>query len=554
MAKSNGQPIRFAALIRVSTEKQERQGESMRTQASQLKQAVEALGGKIIATYAGQEHGTAGWERKQLDKLLEDSAKKPRPFDAVIVADASRWSRDNIRSETGLEVLRDNGVRFFALTTEYDLFNAEARLFLGLTATIGAYHARSQKEKSLLNRIERAKRGIPTGGKKPFGRMFDKATEKWEVIPEKQALIRDAAERYLAGEPLQKLAREYGINHSNLVKVLRERSGGDWSISFRADDLNINQTINISVPPLLPAKTIKALKSRLDANRTYLHGKPTFNYLLSGRVFCAECGYLMTGQANKRNQLYYRHANKDGSRDCEIPAPRPWVRAQMIEGVVLRDLFNLFGNPAAIKRAVKSAIPDGDKLSKRKLTLEAELTKIERARGRVLDHIIKDAITDAQAAPKLIQLNKRENELRIELEKVLGSLGSSVDGDDLSQAMIRVMKLCGAIVLYDDDGNTYAGGNDVQSFLMMTAADKSALIDAAFGEPLDDGSPAGVYVKPAKSRRNGPKRFTYQLKGRLLGRVTQYASSWPSVNCHVPLNFKLCDETAGKGVANATPR
>ena len=54
---------RFASLIRVSTEKQERQGESLRTQESQIKAAVAELGGVIARRYAGQEHATAGWER-----------------------------------------------------------------------------------------------------------------------------------------------------------------------------------------------------------------------------------------------------------------------------------------------------------------------------------------------------------------------------------------------------------------------------------------------------------------------------------------------------------
>jgi hypothetical protein len=53
------------------------------------------LGGKIAQRFGGQEHATAGFEREKLAQLLADAEKKPRPFDAVIVADATRWSRDN---------------------------------------------------------------------------------------------------------------------------------------------------------------------------------------------------------------------------------------------------------------------------------------------------------------------------------------------------------------------------------------------------------------------------------------------------------------------------
>jgi DNA invertase Pin-like site-specific DNA recombinase len=92
---------------------------------------------------------------------LTDAEKRQRPFDAVIVADVSRWSRDNVGSAKGLELLRDAGVRFFVLTTEYDLFNPEQRMFLALNAVIGAYNAHTQTKKSVENKIARAKRGTP---------------------------------------------------------------------------------------------------------------------------------------------------------------------------------------------------------------------------------------------------------------------------------------------------------------------------------------------------------------------------------------------------------
>ena len=75
MAKSNGTPLRFAALVRVSTERQEKQGESLRTQQSQIESAVKKLAGTVTKWYAGQEHATAGWEREQRDRMLAEAEK-----------------------------------------------------------------------------------------------------------------------------------------------------------------------------------------------------------------------------------------------------------------------------------------------------------------------------------------------------------------------------------------------------------------------------------------------------------------------------------------------
>jgi hypothetical protein len=58
--------LRFAPIIRVSTDKQEQQGESLRTQKTQILQYVESLGGEIPANcwrYSGQEHATPSDQR-----------------------------------------------------------------------------------------------------------------------------------------------------------------------------------------------------------------------------------------------------------------------------------------------------------------------------------------------------------------------------------------------------------------------------------------------------------------------------------------------------------
>ena len=531
MATGNGKPLRFAALIRVSTEKQAAQGESLRTQSTQIDAAVASLGGKVVARYAGQEHATADWERKQLDKLLTEAKNPRRTFDAVIVADPSRWSRDNVASETGLTILRDSGVKFYVLTTAYDLFDPQSRLYLALNSTIGAFHAATQKKKSLENRIERAKRGIPTAGKLPFGRVrvWDGEKECWSVDPEKQKMIVDVAERYLAGESLPKLAREYRQNHSNLCKVLRERCGDQWTEEFRADDLNIADKATHTIPRLLPEKTIRAIRQRLEANRTYVRkgGRTKNTYRLSGRVFCAECGYAMCGQKNRNGHLYYRHAHRDRDRVCPLKEPRPWVRADLLEEKIVGELFDTFGNPAAIELAVKAAIPDCDRLLKQRERIATELAKIGRARDAVLDRIERELITDEQADKKLLDLKQREAQHRVELDKVTATLADIPDADVARRAALQVFEQDGTIVVEDDFGNTYEGGNDVQSFLMMDDADIDKLIAAAFDGALPDGKPAGVYVSPVGGDFYGPKQFAYTIRGRLVtgnGRVMSRAS------------------------------
>ena len=78
--------MRFAPLIRVSTEGQDKKGESLTVQRKQITAAVKQLGGAVVGwDYCGQEHATPMQERQKLDLLLKDAADGK--FDAVIVAD-----------------------------------------------------------------------------------------------------------------------------------------------------------------------------------------------------------------------------------------------------------------------------------------------------------------------------------------------------------------------------------------------------------------------------------------------------------------------------------
>ena len=176
--------IKFAPVIRVSTEGQEKRGESLKTQEAQIRQYVASIPDGIIPEYCwkykGQESATPGQERALFDQLLQDAAKGL--FDAIICCDASRWSRDNAKSKAGLEILKANGIRFFIGTMEYDLYDPAQNLFLGMSAEIGEFQARQQALKSIQNRIKRAQRGIPSVGRLPYGRIYNRKLGRGALI------------------------------------------------------------------------------------------------------------------------------------------------------------------------------------------------------------------------------------------------------------------------------------------------------------------------------------------------------------------------------------
>ena len=175
----------FAGLVRVSTESQAEKGESLSTQTKQIIKYVKDLGGreKEIIWFKGQEHSTPMEERIILDDLLNKSSTDL--FDAVILTHLDRLGRDTAKNKEVFRILRDNDIRFFAATQEYNLWKPTDKSQLGILSESAEFFAQMCAEKSMENRLERARRGCPTTGVLPYARTFDKKDEVWGLDPEK---------------------------------------------------------------------------------------------------------------------------------------------------------------------------------------------------------------------------------------------------------------------------------------------------------------------------------------------------------------------------------
>jgi site-specific DNA recombinase len=516
MTNANGKPIRFASLIRVSTERQQRQGESLRVQKTENNKAVDKLGGRIVGTYGGQEHGTRGWEKAEVDRLLADGAKNK--FDAVIVHYADRWSRDNLKSEEGLNLFKEHGIRFFVGDSEYDLFDEHKFFTLALFVNIGQLNAAAQNRKSLEAKIVRAKDGIPSSGNLPYGRTFDKRTKQWGIDTKKQRIVQDAAKRYLAGESLAKLADEHRMDTSNLHHVLTNRCGSTWTQVFHSKSLNIHHEQTMVVPPLLDLETIDAVKKRAKANKTYTHGQPKNRYLLSRVVFCATCGYTLFGQtvsADGVDYHYYRHAHKR-KRKCEKRLA--WVNADDLDDAVFQDLFDLFGNAVGMKKAIYEAFPDAaeaDDLRERLARAEESLGKVKRARDKIIRFIVQDRLTEEQAKMELDKLNRKESDLQVRIDRLNVGL-ERVPAKKKVDAFAK--KVATTFQAYSK--GLWIKAQEVNTgWKTMTWEERRGLIEMVFSGETDDGKRMGVFVSWGDDQAGKRhKVWKYRIIGHLVDR------------------------------------
>jgi DNA invertase Pin-like site-specific DNA recombinase len=479
--------LRFAPLIRVSTEAQSQKGESLRTQAAQIREFVHSLGGTIPEycwAYSGQEHATPDQERKKLEALLTDAARGK--FDAVIVADNSRWSRDNRRSKEGLEVLRDNNIRFFVGTMEYDLYNPEHILMLGMAAEFNEFQARQQAFKSITNRIQRARRGVPANGSLPYGRTFDRRTETWGLDPEKQQKIQWAAERYLAGESIPRIAQTLGLHHTSLWKILTTRSGPTWSLRFRSEKANIDETVEISVPPLLSPETIQAVMEQGEANRTYYRREIKHRYLLNRMIFCGHCGYALEAQTTNRGYQYFRHP-LHRKRHCSLQKTVP---AKPVERAVLQEVYKVFGDQKRIEEAARKATPDLSEIE----SMQAELAEIEgqedkatKERDNLVSMVAKGLLTEEEIEPQIGPIRERLASIQDRRSYLEAQLADQPDPEKIK----KKSKLARSVLV---DALKNPGPKAQAKILEAPFERQREVMERAFAGRDREGNRLGVYV------------------------------------------------------------
>ena len=492
--------LTFAALIRVSTERQAKRGESLRTQRTQIENAITSMNGLIYRWYSGQEHATPDQERLILDQLIDEVFVQK--FNAVIVADISRWSRDNAKSKHYLEILKKNNIRFFVLSHEYDLFDPQNAFILGMGVEIAELFAKEQSYKSIRNRIERAKRGLPSCGKLPYGRCFNKQTGQWVLVDGAKEKIQKIADDYLNNnESFEKLGRKYGMNGPNLHKILTKRCGDRWEQRFQIRSLNIDETVLTTVPRLLPEETISQIKQKCNAMRTYEHGHYKYQYLFSRIIFDKNSGYALTGTPNATGKRYYR--TYKGVNQSYM------INADELEKVVSDSIFEILGCDNLLNKAISEAADNDndDGIKDKLLGLKSESKKIVTEITRIADLITTFEQSsypsfNEKFHQKMKELEVRKENLQFQIDSIENHIRALPSERDISESKRRWSDLIQRV----QESALRSG----LLFSDLPFLEREKIITMLFGGKDDKGKRYGIYVS---KKRQGVYR--YEAYGKL---------------------------------------
>lgn len=528
VAMENNKPRRFAILCRVSTPGQEKKETPIENQIRNCERSVQWLDGKVTHRYVGQEHATPENLRVLFDQMLADA--EAGKFDALVIDEPSRFARDNLRAEQAMAVLKKRQIPIYVGTNRFDLHNPMQKFILSSGFNVAEMYGSSMSLKSVDGKISAAKKGVPSTGAVPWGRSYNRETNRWEVDEEKKKKLQDAAEAFMNGATIRDLAPMVGISSGTLMSLFRGAAGDTFTVRFNPKQHpELAETVVIPIPELLGKDMLRALSKRFNRGPGFFgeqRQRHAQDYLLRGMVFCGTCGYGLSPLTVGKHK-YYFHTNTAAGK----PLDRCFANlpATTIEDAAMREIFELVGDvkrrKAAIENAYKGisqAIAVREKIDKAR----ADLKRVFSQKELLVEKVMNGVLSDDNIKKAMAKLESQEQAHRsaiAELEAAVAEVPTKEEIQKVAEAIAR-HKPGRPTREVMEEGLEHSRLGSKGHLKEMTFAEKRDLLKLIFGYAEKTGGKmrkgvkttkfvkAGVYVK-----RTPTGTWSYLIKGMMLG-------------------------------------
>lgn len=349
--------------VRVSTGPQAKEGYSIPEQKERLTAYCKARDWQIVKIYVDAGYTGSNIERPGMASLINDV--KEGIIDTVLVYKLDRLSRSQ---KDTLYLIEDlflpNNVNFVSMQESFDTSTAFGRAVLSILSAFSQLERELIAERTFMGRKGRAKQGSWHGsGTHPIG--YDYIDGEL-VINEKEAeQVRMVYEYYSSGMTITEICRRmegYKTKHGDWHHpgtVANVLDNPLYAGTVHFDDVITPESHNAIVPQELH-NTVASMRAG-----EYKNAKKDSKYMLSGMVYCKNCGarYFVKKNPNK-NMFYCCHSRAKVNKlmvkdpDCKN---KNW-RKDDLENAVYKEIKRLADNPHLLyefKKTPPGERPDG---------------------------------------------------------------------------------------------------------------------------------------------------------------------------------------------------
>lgn len=346
--------------LRVSTDRQADKGFGLDIQEADIIRYCTANGYKNLVLYIDDGYTGTNMDRPALQAIIQtirdfNEGKSRVRVNAMVVARIDRLGRSLLGtlqfiqdyivcakdSKNSLVNRNREDINFVSVAENYcriDRDNPQGKFLLMLFATLAEFDRDQIVEKLSRGRIERVASGKwMGGGNTPYGYRYDRESSSLVVVPEEAEVVKEIFRLYIE-EKLspQKIAERFGFSGDKAITQILRRKSLTGCIVYKGEEYPGNHEA------IIPLDVWEQAQEELE--RRSVH-RTASNYLLSGLLYCGECGAKMRYQrwGNSGHKLVC-YTTQDSSKrrfgtaeSCDSER----FRSEDVEQAVISELFRL---------------------------------------------------------------------------------------------------------------------------------------------------------------------------------------------------------------------
>ena len=471
-----------AIYARVSTKKQ-REKFSLPSQKKILTEYAKNQGWEYTLYDEGAVSGETIEDRSVMTRLLQDARQKK--FDVCLVIELERLSRDEDLLDWLIikKTFRESNIKMATPHQTYDLTNAEDDFMTNILGTLSTREKKKFLERARRGALEAVRQGKYIGSHTRLGHKYNKDTKKLDVAPEEAEVVKDIFKlcneknwgieviaNYLNAKGIPTpfgFAAKKGIvkdvknvrwRGSQVYRVLtnpvyigecyynRTESKNKKRIGIRPK----GEWIKVQVESIISKEVFEEAQERIKERSKWADRNKKAKYLLSGLLYCAECGSKMQGMTFKPYQKYdkkgsparnkrgllikrwkeiayykcYGRTNRSGHR-CNIP----YIHLNKIEGVVWNEIAETVKSPqelinSEILRKRNELKAKSNSLPQQLKELKKEHSSFVSSEDRMLDVYSRGIIDIDRLEREMKALKKKKTMLEKEIDELSLQIGT----------------------------------------------------------------------------------------------------------------------------------
>lgn len=406
---------RVAIYIRVSTERQDMEGFSIPMQKDRLIAFCKARGWLIAGMYVDPGKSGSNLTRPAMEALIKDV--KENKFDVVLVYKLDRLSRSQKDTLFLIEdIFLKNGTDFVSVQESFDTGTSYGRAMVGILSVFAQLERETLKERTLMGRSGRASDGLwHGGGTDAIG--YDYVDGELVVNEAEAAQVQRVFELYAKGLTLTAISEEMagyktkhgGWQHTSTIGNVLDNPLYVGIIHF--DGVSAPGTHDA----IISEELFEYVKARREIQKSAGWGARPSEYLLTGMVYCGECGarYFVNRRPNG-NRVYSCHSRAKKNRKM-IRDPhcknRHWPMDEL-ETIVEVDLLRLAADPSQVDDLInkkRAALEEGGSAPDAQ---SEELSRIDDEINKLMDLYAKlDHMDIGEVADRIEALHRQKMEM-----------------------------------------------------------------------------------------------------------------------------------------------